>query len=515
MDFEARGAAAPSPTLSPPQPTPMDRVMSPPSPTASPAFCYCTSSDNAPQHFHNVKLFNYLSRVPKRFPWVRRVTWSFGCPGHGKGAWDGVAGWLKREVRRAILNEQIRTPSKRIFDAKDVYEHLVRMVGGLSSYAKEHVNATINRVEVHFVPRGEIPRPAAENPDQFESWAGISTCRQILAVDDDCVASRAYSCWCQKCLRAFGRGKGTMDSNLRVAGCQGPAWVEHHIPKVSAAGVRANMAEEKRHGIAYAQGLVAGSVVAVQPGADADDVYWLAVASRAAWPETHEWYGTPLLERIEEQRATRAGTTYTRDEYVLSVRYLERVESDDERRTFFFPKNTVIHTVNSSRIRAVDLELAEVHGAVPDVAAPPRPAARRRRAAEPPVPMPFVHELVRRGARIAVAQDNPKKGMSGERYARYRAATTTTEFRDLGGTRGDLQHDLRKGFVTGVGWELATELSMFANETVPVRADPAAATETEIDRTFDPVDDTNYTTNRCYLLSSSAETTILGACHDH
>ena len=50
----------------------------------------------------------------------------------------------------------------------------------------------------------------------------------------------------------------------------------------------------------------------------------------------------------------------------------------------------------------------------------------------------------------------------------------------------------------------------------PARVDPAAATETEIDdRTFDPVDDTTYTTNRCYTLSSSAETTILGACHDH
>ena len=81
----------------------------------------------------------------------------------------------------------------------------------------------------------------------------------------------------------------------------------------------------------------------------------------------------------------------------MSVRYFERVETDDERRTFFVPRRSVIHTINSSRIRAVDL----------------------------------------------------------------------------------------------------------------------AATETEIDRTFDPVDDTTYTTNRCYTLSSSAKTTILGACHDH
>ena len=99
---------------------------------------------------------------------------------------------------------------------------------------------------------------------------------------------------------------------------------------------------------------------------------------------------------------------------------------------------------------------------------------------------------------------------------RRRASRRRRGPRRRGGSRGDLQHDLRKGFVKGVGWELAAELSEFSNETVPARVDPAAATETEIDdRTFDPVDDTTYTTNRCYTLSSSAETTILGACHDH
>lgn len=27
---------------------------------------------------------------------LRGVCWDFGCPGHGKGPWDGLAGTIKR-----------------------------------------------------------------------------------------------------------------------------------------------------------------------------------------------------------------------------------------------------------------------------------------------------------------------------------------------------------------------------------------------------------------------------------
>ena len=44
-------------------------------------------------------------------------------------------------------------------------------------------------------------------------------------------------------------------------------------------------------------------------------------------------------------------------------------------------------------------------------------------------------------------QDNPKKGASALRYAKYMAATTAKEYIDLGGSRADLKHDINKGFV--------------------------------------------------------------------
>ncbi len=55
--------------------------------------------------------------------------------------------------------------------------------------------------------------------------------------------------------------------------------------------------------------------------------------------------------------------------------------------------------------------------------------------------------LVERAAPIRVRQDNPKKGASALRYAKYMAATTAKEFISLGGTRADLKHDINKGFV--------------------------------------------------------------------
>ena len=56
--------------------------------------------------------------------------------------------------------------------------------------------------------------------------------------------------------------------------------------------------------------------------------------------------------------------------------------------------------------------------------------------------------LVARAAPIAVAQKNPKRGASGERFGKYMAATTAKEFLALGGTRADLKYDIARGWVT-------------------------------------------------------------------
>ena len=71
--------------------------------------------------------------------------------------------------------------------------------------------------------------------------------------------------------------------------------------------------------------------------------------------------------------------------------------------------------------------------------------------------------LVERAAPIRVRQDNPKKGASALRYAKYMAATTAKEFIDLGGTRADLKHDINKGFVKVLGPTAAPGFAFMRN----------------------------------------------------
>ena len=42
---------------------------------------------DAAQHFKNSKTMHWLSALLLKFAWITKATWSFGCPGHGKGVW--------------------------------------------------------------------------------------------------------------------------------------------------------------------------------------------------------------------------------------------------------------------------------------------------------------------------------------------------------------------------------------------------------------------------------------------
>ena len=65
---------------------------------------------------------------------------------------------------------------------------------------------------------------------------------------------------------------------------------------------------------------------------------------------------------------------------------------------------------------------------------------------------------------------NPKKGMSAERYDKYKAATTVREFASLGGSKGDLRNDLARGY--------ARVLNPALNEAVEPAAPDAAVGKT-------------------------------------
>ena len=68
-------------------------------------------SDNAATHFKNSKTLNFLSRIPSIFTWILIACWSFGCPGHGKGPWDGLGGILKRMLRQDTIDRKLKSHS--------------------------------------------------------------------------------------------------------------------------------------------------------------------------------------------------------------------------------------------------------------------------------------------------------------------------------------------------------------------------------------------------------------------
>lgn len=43
-------------------------------------------SDNAAQHFKNSKTQRWVSHLYSAHNWIKNASWSFGCPGHGKGS---------------------------------------------------------------------------------------------------------------------------------------------------------------------------------------------------------------------------------------------------------------------------------------------------------------------------------------------------------------------------------------------------------------------------------------------
>ena len=63
-------------------------------------------SDGAGSHFKNKFTFHFLGDY-RESEELDAVAWDIGCPGHGKGPWDGIAGFIKRTLRARIIDGQL------------------------------------------------------------------------------------------------------------------------------------------------------------------------------------------------------------------------------------------------------------------------------------------------------------------------------------------------------------------------------------------------------------------------
>ena len=73
-------------------------------------YAWAGHSDNA-THFKSGKMFHYWSNRSTDVDFLKMVWINFGCPGHGKGPWDGFGAVVKTQVRKS--KAPVSTPMER------------------------------------------------------------------------------------------------------------------------------------------------------------------------------------------------------------------------------------------------------------------------------------------------------------------------------------------------------------------------------------------------------------------
>ena len=73
------------------------------------------------------------------------------------------------------------------------------------------------------------------------------------------------------------------------------------------------------------------------------------------------------MERIIDRSnyKTIKGTGFTRGDYCLAVRWMERGDADSERLTFTYDENSMLDVLNSIEIRAIDFAMDNQGGLLP------------------------------------------------------------------------------------------------------------------------------------------------------
>ena len=182
-------------------------------------WAWLEDTDNA-THFKSKEMLSYWSTRMDAVEFIKIVWVEFGCPGHGKGPWDGLGAMVKTKVARDLTNGQALTPSGDISDALEVAQH-ARATFCTPEWLREHAYLEINEIVVMYLDTSEIVRPAA--PDDVSPVNGILSHYSFMMLSRYVYAMREWSCWCPACSRVRGRGPGlgtVSDGHLlRVPDC--------------------------------------------------------------------------------------------------------------------------------------------------------------------------------------------------------------------------------------------------------------------------------------------------------
>ena len=342
-------------------------------------WAWLNETDNA-THFKSKENLNFWSERPSKYKDYIKLVWvEYGCPGHGKGPWDGLGAMAKTKVTRDITDGNERTPTGRITSPLEVAQHL-RAVFCTQEWLAEHRDMKINRVIVMYLDAEQISRPASP-PDVSPVKGILSSYSFLFLGTPGHYAMRSYSCWCKACSRVRGRGHGAVSRGpyLDVPGCTRSkltVWKEDKFTVRPANGQRER---DKRTAETLKKELPKA-----KPGK------WGCVQARELWSTEEEVHLRPghhwlfefgdagdgtSCERAFSQLDRRKWEVYKDTRFydgeraLVVKRWLHRVEEDASGLTFeeWDPTKDadaeqppVAMLVNSSEVRAAGFKLKEV-----------------------------------------------------------------------------------------------------------------------------------------------------------
>ena len=105
-------------------------------------------ADNA-THFKASGNIHWWSNQQDTLGFIRSIWQEFGCPGKGKGPWDGLGAVVKTKVRTDIVNG-----ARWIKTARDVAQHL-RTVFASGAWMAKHKHMSIKEMVVFFIHKDE------------------------------------------------------------------------------------------------------------------------------------------------------------------------------------------------------------------------------------------------------------------------------------------------------------------------------------------------------------------------
>jgi hypothetical protein len=229
-------------------------------------------TDNA-SHFKSSNNLHWWSNQLDSLSYLRSIWIQYGCPGKGKGAWDGLGAMVKTKVSRDITNGRCLTQSKRIRSALEVAEHL-RNLFSKPDWLRKHAHTKINEIVVMYIDKDETdpnyPRfhwPTVE--PKYSTFSQISKKYCFLMRGGGRAAGKRFCCFCERCCLALEGDEGSMTPLLEIPGCRrchlsSFKGSEQTITCTAAAGLANAKARAKALWAELKRNLKAGKHVAIQ-----------------------------------------------------------------------------------------------------------------------------------------------------------------------------------------------------------------------------------------------------------